>query len=80
MEDEYAYDIDRKSKLLTEFYENLFEATEEQSILHKWADLTKQFHSHELAGSPTIDGSLLRKAINLLKITRVVRRPRLTQR
>ncbi len=65
VEDEDAYDIDTKSKLLTEFYENLFEATEEQSILPQWVDLTKQFHSHELAGLPTIDGSLLRNAINL---------------
>ncbi len=59
------YDTETKAKLLTEFYENLFEATEAQSILPKWVDLTKQFHSHELAGLPTIDGSLLRKAINL---------------
>ncbi len=28
-------------------------------------DLPKQFHSHELAGLPTIDDSLLHKAINL---------------
>ena len=58
------FDAEQKGKLLTDFYENLFSATEVQKELPKWVDLNKQFHFHELAGLPTIDGSLLRKAIN----------------
>ena len=51
--------------MLTDFYANLLEATAVQRELPKWVNLKKQFHSHQLAGLPTIDGSLLRKAINL---------------
>ena len=55
------FDAEQKGRLLTYFYENLFEATEVQEELPTWVDLNKQFHFHELAGLPTIDGSLLRK-------------------
>ena len=54
-----------KGKMLTDFYASLFKATAIQRELPKWVNLSKKFHSHQLAGLPTIDGSLLRKAINL---------------
>ena len=51
--------------MLTDFYASLFEATAVQRELPKWVNLKKQFHSHQLAGLPTIDDSLLRKSIKL---------------
>ena len=64
---EDTIDGEKKSKILTDFYTDLFKATDVQKDLPRWVDLTKSFHSHELAALPTIDGSLLRKAINLFK-------------
>ncbi len=43
-----TFDIDEKGRLLTDFYANLFRATEKQADLPKWVDLNKQFSCHEL--------------------------------
>ena len=40
---EDIFDVEQKGKLLTDFYENLFEATKVQKYLPKWVDLKKQF-------------------------------------
>ena len=62
-----TFDKEEKGRLLTDFYTNLFRATEKQADLPKWVDLNKQLSRHELDGLPRIDGSLLKKAINLFK-------------
>ena len=58
---------EERAALLTQLYSRLCEATECQKTLPRWMDLDKQFQRHELDGLPRIDGSLLKKAINLFK-------------
>jgi len=60
-----SFDMDFKSDLLTEFYTDLFKASEVQSALPQWVRLEDQFNERDLEGMPRIDGLLLRKAINL---------------
>ena len=59
--------LEEKKKLLTNFYTNLFSATDKQKTLPKWADLERKFRREDLDELPRIDGPLLRKAINLFK-------------
>ena len=60
-----SFDTDYKAKLLTQFYTDLFTATEVQRTLPKWVRLEDYFNERDLEGMPRIDGLLLRKAINL---------------
>ena len=59
------FELEQKGKLLTNFYASIFEATEVQKCLPKWVDLNKQFYHHELGRLPTVDDSLIRRAITL---------------
>ncbi len=60
-----SFDPDYKGALLTEFYTNLFKATETQEVLPSWVRLGGRFKDSDLQGMPRIDGSLIRRAINL---------------
>jgi hypothetical protein len=62
-----SFDPEYKSGLLTEFYANLFKATEIQDVWPTWVRLDDKFKDSDLQGMPRIDGSLIRKAINLFK-------------
>ena len=79
-------DSAEKGALLTDFYANLFRATEKQAILPKWADLKRRFRREDLEELPRIDGPLLRRATNLFKNNkscagdRVVSEPRTSWR
>ena len=59
--------IEEKKTLLTNFYTNLFTATEKQVTLPKWAELERKFMREDFDELPRIDGPLLRKAISLFK-------------
>ena len=47
-----TFDREETGRLLTEFYVNLFRATEKQADLPKWVDLDRQFARQELDGLP----------------------------
>ena len=64
---EISFDPEEKSKLLTQFYGDLFKATECQAELSKWVRLEDHFEKGDLEGMPRIYGALLRGAINLFK-------------
>ena len=62
-----SFDPGYKSALLTEFYTNLFKATETQEVLPSWVRLDDKFKDSDFQGMPRIDGSLIRRAISLFK-------------
>ena len=50
---------------MTQLYGDLFRASDCQSELPQWVRLEDQFNKKDLEGMPRIDGSLVRRAINL---------------
>ncbi len=51
-----SFDPEYKSGLLTEFYANLFKATEIQDVWPTWVRLDDKFKDSDLQGMPRIDG------------------------